>query len=295
MRASVTRRRPYFHAMSSPPPSAAFAADLRARCPDRPALLAMIHVPALPGSPRSALTPRAIARRVEAEAELLLAGGVDGIVLENMHDRPYRRGEADPAVVASLTAAALALRAKAPDLPLGLQVLAGGNRAALAVAHAAALDFIRAEGFVFAHVADEGWMDADAGDLLRYRRAIGADHVAVLADVKKKHAAHAVTADLDLADTARAAAFCGADGIIVTGRHTGLPTDTGDLAAARGAVDLPVFVGSGITADNAAHYAAADAWIVGSWLKEGGNWEAGPDPERVAALARAARSVRREA
>ena len=52
------------------------------------------------------------------------------------------------------------------------------------------LDFIRAEGFVFAHVADEGLMNACAGNLLRYRRHIQtADSrpIAILADIKKKH------------------------------------------------------------------------------------------------------------
>ena len=58
---------------------------------------------------------------------------------------------------------------------------------------------VRAEGFVFGHVADEGWMDACAGPLLRYRKQIGAEHIPVWADLKKKHAAHAMTADVSLA------------------------------------------------------------------------------------------------
>lgn len=49
------------------------------------------------------------------------------------------------------------------------------------------LDFIRAEGFVFSHVADEGLLNACAGDLLRYRKLIGADHVRIFTDIKKKH------------------------------------------------------------------------------------------------------------
>lgn len=51
----------------------------------------------------------------------------------------------------------------------------------------AGLDFIRAEGFVFSHVADEGLLDACAGDLLRYRKNIGADRVLIFTDIKKKH------------------------------------------------------------------------------------------------------------
>ena len=60
-------------------------------------------------------------------------------------------------------------------------------------------------------------MDACAGPLLRYRKQICAEHIAVWADVKKKHAAHAVTADVSLAETVKAAEFFGADAVIVTG------------------------------------------------------------------------------
>lgn len=67
------------------------------------------------------------------------------------------------------------------------QILAGGNQQALAVALAAGLDFIRAEGFIFSHVADEGLMNACAGELLRYRKHIGANNVNILTDIKKKH------------------------------------------------------------------------------------------------------------
>lgn len=57
----------------------------------------------------------------------------------------------------------------------------------MAVAQASNFQFIRAEGFVFSHIADEGFTDACAGPLLRYRKRINAENVLVLADVKKKH------------------------------------------------------------------------------------------------------------
>ena len=47
--------------------------------------------------------------------------------------------------------------------------------------------FIRAEGFVYSHVADEGWIDSSAGELLRYRTRVGADTISILTDIKKKH------------------------------------------------------------------------------------------------------------
>lgn len=51
----------------------------------------------------------------------------------------------------------------------------------------AGFQFVRAEGFVFGHVADEGIMESCAGELLRYRCNIGAQDILVFADIKKKH------------------------------------------------------------------------------------------------------------
>ena len=84
------------------------------------------------------------------------------------------------------------------------------------LALAAGLDFIRAEGFAFAHVADEGIIESSAAELLRYRRTIGAEHVQVWADVKKKHSSHAITADVGLGATAHAVEFMRGDAVIVT-------------------------------------------------------------------------------
>ncbi len=257
----------------------------------RPALIAMIHVGALPGTPRSKSSVAEIAASVVSEAKLLAEGGVDAILLENMHDVPYLNRHVGPEIVAAMTAICGAVR-EAVSLPLGVQILAGANREAVAVAHATHLQFVRCEGFVFAHVADEGLMpDADAGSLLRYRKMIGAEDVAVIADVKKKHSSHAITSDVDLAETAQAAEFFGASGIVVTGTATGRPTSVEDLIAVRKAVNIPVFVGSGVTPENARTLAPhAHAFIVGSYLKKDGHWANSPDSARVAEIVRALRA-----
>ncbi|MBK8267167.1 MAG: BtpA/SgcQ family protein [Planctomycetes bacterium] len=256
----------------------------------RPALIAMIHVGALPGTPRSQLTITQLIKSAVAEAALLAKHGADAIILENMHDLPYLNRNVGPEITAAMTAIASAVRS-ATIMPLGLQILAGANREALAVAHAASLQFIRCEGFVFAHVADEGLMPmADAGPLLRYRRMIGAENIAILADIKKKHAAHAITADIDLAETAQAAIFSGADGVIVTGTATGHPANPADVEAVAQAIDHPVLVGSGCTPENAKLFAPhADALIVGSYLKKDGAWENPPDPKRIKAMVKSLR------
>jgi len=164
-------------------------------------------------------------------------------------------------------------------------VLAAANEEAVAVALACGAAFVRVEGFVFAHVADEGLIEADAGLLLRYRSAVGAEHIRIFADIKKKHSAHAITADVEIAETARAAEFALADGVIVTGAATGRPTDPAEVDAVAAAVGIPTLVGSGVTAANVASFAAADGLIVGSGVKQQGDWRLPLDPDAVRRLA----------
>lgn len=258
----------------------------------RAAVVGMVHLAALPGTPRAEQSPAGIVRGAVAEARTLVRLGVDALLIENMHDRPYLRAEAGPEVVAVMTAAAAAVRAET-DVPCGVQVLAAANEAALGVALAAGLDFIRAEGFVFAHVADEGVIEGCAGRLLRQRRAWGADHVKIFADIKKKHSAHAITADVSLAETAKAAEFFLADGVIVTGTATGEPVDEAELASVASATPLPVLVGSGATRESVERLVAhANALIVGSHFKRGGRWDAPIDEERVRSFVARVRELR---
>src|SRR5262249_39315371 len=148
-----------------------------------------------------------------------------------------------------------------------------GHDEALAVALTGGAQFIRVENFVYAHVADEGLLpNAAAGSLLRYRRAIGAGHIKLLCDVKKKHASHALTADVTIGDAAHTAEFFGADGVVVTGAFTGEPTDPADVRSVREATALPVWVGSGVRPDQLGGLVHADAFIVGSYIKQGGVW-----------------------
>lgn len=252
------------------------------------ALIGMVHVQALPGTPRNHLTMDDIVDRAVNEARLLAKAGFDALILENMHDVPYLRREVGPEIVAAMTTVATEVR-DLVSLPMGIQILAGANRAALAVAHAVGLQFIRAEGFVFAAVADEGILEeADAGPLLRYRRSLGAEGVAILCDLKKKHSAHAITGDISLGASAHGAEFFGADGVIVTGAATGASTHPGDVEEVHRATNLPVLVGSGVTPEAIPQLLTfADGLIVGSWLKEDGHWNKAIDPDRAIAMVEA--------
>src|SRR5262249_18430324 len=113
---------------------------------------------------------------------------------------------------------------------------------------------------------------------------IDAGNVRVFADIKKKHAAHAVTADVSLAHMARAAEFFLADAVIVSGGATGEPATRGDVSEAVAPTRPPVLVGSGITPANLDHYAHAHGFIVGSALKRGGLWSNALDPDALRAM-----------
>ncbi len=55
--------------------------------------------------------------------------------------------------------------------------------------------------------------------------------------------AHAITADVSIAETAKAAEFFLSDGVIVTGAATAVPADLKDLLSVKKAVKIPVLIG----------------------------------------------------
>ncbi|XP_063244529.1 uncharacterized protein F13E9.13, mitochondrial isoform X2 [Bacillus rossius redtenbacheri] len=246
------------------------------------AVIGMIHAGALPGTPLYCGDIQKVLDDACREAECYASSHVDGVMIENMNDIPYVQAKhLGPEITATMTQICCKVRQILQPTPCGVQVLAGGNREAVAVAHAAGLQFVRAEGFVFSHVADEGFTDASAGVLFRYRRNIGANNVLVFTDIKKKHSSHAITSDVGIEDTARSAEFFCSDGVIITGTATGQPAELSELSAVKKVCTGPVLVGSGVTIENVTDYLQADAVIVGTHFKHGGKWQNQVDGNRV--------------
>lgn len=235
-------------------------------------LWGMVHVGPLPGTPRFKNDWEATLEKAVAEAELLKRAGFTGILFENMHDVPYLKGDVGPEITAAMAVLGAEIK-KATQMILGVQILAGAYHATLAVAQAVEADWMRVEGFVFAHVADEGLFEACAGPLLRLRKELGAEHIKIMADIKKKHSSHSITADIDIVETAKAAEFFGADAVILTGASTGKAASEIELEQVKAAITLPVLIGSGITETNLSRFKSADGWIVGSSLKENNQWQ----------------------
>ena len=255
-------------------------------------VIGMVHVRALPGTPKYKGSVKGVISQAVEEALIYQKAGVDGLAIENMHDVPYLKNKVGPEVISLMAIIGYEIK-KRTQLPCGIQILSSANEAALAVAQSAGMDFIRAEGFVFGHLADEGYIDSCAGSLLRYRKNIGAEHIAVFTDIKKKHSSHALTADISILETAQAAEYFLSDGLIVTGSSTGQAADLEEIQLVKENASIPVLIGSGIKLENVKTYLpSCDALIVGSYFKKNNYWANELDAEKIAHFMNEVKSLR---
>ncbi|MGH7319949.1 MAG: BtpA/SgcQ family protein [Candidatus Rokuibacteriota bacterium] len=254
------------------------------------ALIGMVHLLPLPGSPRWGASLDAVVERAVADARALHAGGFHACLVENFGDAPFSPARVDPATVAAMAVVVAEVR-RAVACPVGVNVLKNDAQAALAVAAATGAAFIRVNVHVGAVVADQGLIQGDAYATLRYRRLLGTE-TRLFVDVGGKHAVP--VAPVGIEQLARDAASRGlADALVVSGAATGEGTPLGDVKRVRAAVpDRPILVGSGVTPESIGDLlAVADGAIVGTWVKRDGRTVNPVDPARVAALARAATGV----
>lgn len=257
-------------------------------------VIGVIHLPPLPGAPRYTGEPVSDIYRAGArDARALAEGGIDGIIVENASDLPFSRPEdIGPETVAALTAACLEIRAVV-GVPIGITCVANGVIPALAVAKATGAQWVRANQWVNAYIANEGFLDGPAPRALRYRRSIDATDVRIFADVHVKFGAHAITADRGIDEQARDAEWFDADVLIASGTRTGSPTHPEEVQHVRDGTTLPVIVGSGLDPDQVpALFSVADGAIVGQWLKQDGQWWKPVDSERVEQLMKAVSASR---
>lgn len=249
-------------------------------------LFGVVHLQPLPGSPRWGGDLESIIRAAVNDAKAYAKGGAHALFIENFGDIPFTKGSVGPETIAAMAAAGRAVR-EAVSLPLGFNVLRNDARAALALCAACGGSFIRVNVHSGAMLTDQGLLEGNAYETLRYRRQICPD-AQIFADVHVKHAVP--LGNWTIAAAARDTMERGlADALIVSGDGTGLPTDLADLGEVRRTCrEAKILLGSGVTLQNIDQYtAAADGFIVGTSLKAGGKVANPVDPKRVAALARA--------
>jgi membrane complex biogenesis BtpA family protein len=252
----------------------------------------MIAVLPLPGSPLYAGDDNRIIKEALSDLKHYIKAGVDAVVLENSHDLPYIKPPLPKEAVHVMTRVAREVRRRFSG-PIGLQMLEAANELALEIACNTDLDFVRVEGYVFAHVGGAGLIEGCAGKLLRRRKALGCEHIRLFCDVKKKHCSHALTADLDITDEVKQAEFFLTDGIIVTGARTTEPPQVSVLSRVRKIAHTPVLIGSGMHPGNIARFLPlADGFIVGSTFRQDGRFLGVLDPGRLRKFADAFHALR---
>lgn len=251
----------------------------------RKPVIAMAHLPPLPGTPLydADAGVEGIVASVKRDVAILCEGGVDAIMFCNEGDRPY---ELQAGFEGVATLARVVAEAAPTDRPYGVDFL-WDAQAALAVAATSGASFVR-EVVTGVYESDMGLWKPDVAALLRYRRQLDADDVAVFMNITPEFASTIGTRTV--AQVARSVTTSSlADAILVSGPQAGVEPELSALREAADAVagDVPVIVNTGAKATNIAGFLeVADGVIVGSDLKvDGGTWNP-VDPDRVAAFMR---------
>jgi hypothetical protein len=251
-------------------------------------IIGVVHLLPLPTSPRWGGSLKSVLDRAEQEAAALAAGGVDGLIVENFFDAPFAKDQVDPAVVSAMSLIVQRLMNLVP-LPIGINVLRNDAKSAMAIATCTGAKFIRVNVLTGVMATDQGLIEGQAHQLLRYRRELGSE-VKILADVLVKHARPLGSPNLTTAvcETIERGL---ADGIILSGWATGSPPSYEDLELAMNAAKgVPVFIGSGASWENIPQLIqSADGVIVASSLKRSGQVEQRVDPIRVSRFVEAMR------
>jgi hypothetical protein len=254
---------------------------------DKP-LIAMAHVPPLPGTPLydSAAGVRGLVDQVKRDTEIILAAGFDAVLFCNEGDRPY---QLHAGLEASAVMARVVTECRPTDRPFGVDFL-WDPACALAAAVATDAFFMR-EVLTGVWESDMGLWQPDAAAILRERRRLDRDDLAIFMNITPEFASP--IGSRTPAQTARSTVVSSLpDAILVSGPMAGAEPSVSTLADVRAAVpaEVPVLLNTGAKAATIATYLEhADGCIVGSDLKvDGYTWNP-VDPERARRFIEAAR------
>jgi hypothetical protein len=252
-------------------------------------LIGVVHLQPLPGSPRWRGDIESLVEFAVNDARAYERGGAHALFVENFGDVPFTKGTVAPETIAAMTAAGRAVR-QAVKLPIGFNVLRNDACAGLALCAVCGGAFIRVNVHTGAMLTDQGLIEGNAYETLRFRQRV-CPRTQIFADVHVKHAVP--LGNWTIEDAARDTVERGlADALIVSGAGTGLATDLADVERVRRTCPATkILLGSGVRLENVRDYlAAADGFIVGSSLKAAGRLSNPVDAKRVAALVRALRA-----
>ena len=129
-----------------------------------------------------------------------------------------------------------------------------------------------------------GLLAPDYGEVAGYRHAIGADDVAIFANITPEFSRS--VGGRTVAERAPSAAYLGVDGILISGAAAGVGASLDEIREAKAAAPgVPVLANTGVTHETVEDvFRLADGAIVGTSLKVDGDTWNPVDPDRVAAM-----------
>lgn len=243
------------------------------------ALIAVIHLLPLPGSPLYDGDLKRVYQMALEEVSIFKKYPIDGLIIENFRDRPFYPEQVPPETVAAMSAITRDI-VREFNKPIGVNVLRNDAAAAMAIATATGAHFIRVNVHIGAAVTDQGLIQGKAYETLRLRMSLQSK-VAIFTDVGVKHATP--LGGRGLAAEAKELAERGsADALIVSGAFTGAATSLNDIQEVKKAAQCPLVIGSGMTVDNLPEiFPHVEGMIVGSYFKQTGQVENPLDEFRI--------------
>ncbi|MEV8267308.1 BtpA/SgcQ family protein [Microbacterium sp. NPDC076911] len=252
-------------------------------------LIAMAHVPALPGTPlyNAAEGVDGLVAQVTRDVEVLVDAGFDAVMFCNENDRPYQL-KAGPEAAAVM--ARVVTECRPSSIPFGVDYLWDPS-IALATAVATGASFMR-EVVTGVWESDMGLWNTDAAETLRERRRLDANDIAIFMNISPEFASP--IGNRTFSQIAKSTVVSSlADGILVSGPMAGAGPSTTLLRDVRAAVpeETPVLLNTGARAESIAEMLTiADGCIVGSSLKIDGNTWNAVDRDRARRFVDVARS-----
>ena len=246
----------------------------------RKTVVAMVHVPALPGSPEydSSTGMNKIIDSVVVDLEALQSGGVDAIMFGNEFDRPYVL-KAPPEGLAALASVIGQVKSMI-KIPFGVNYL-WDPVATVALAVATDANFAR-EIFTGVYASDMGLWTPDCAGAARLRSSQGRSDLQMIFNINAEFATSLDTRPLAI--KVKSAVFSSkADVVCVSGPMTSMGVDQTELREAREALpETPLLANTGVDIDTVADiFALTDGCVIGSHLKHNGDTWSAVDPERV--------------
>ena len=254
-------------------------------------IIAMCHMPAMPGDPNydQAGGMERVVEGTRRELQNLQEGGVDAVMFSNEFSLPYLTK------VKTQTTAAMARvigeLLGSIKVPFGVNVL-WDPIASIDLAAATGALFIR-EIMSGVYASDFGLWDTHPGEVARHKIEVGRRDLRLLYNIVPEAARY--LADRDVAEIAKTTVFNHRpDALCVSGLTAGTETDAQILLKVKKMVpDTVVFSNTGCRLENIERQLAyADGAIVGTTFKVDGKFENPADKNRVKSFMDKVKSIR---